>query len=118
MRPGVSRHTIDRRATAGKPMRQDMGPPNFFETNRRNWDERVPIHVRDATGFYNTEAIVAGRDTLGSIEADRLGGGNRPRLPRPPTHTGLDKPPPVRPHGGNTGVALLHRATTAGSAWR
>jgi hypothetical protein len=33
---------------------------NPIEMNRRNWDERVAIHARDATGFYTLDRFRAG----------------------------------------------------------
>jgi len=90
-----------------------MGPPNFFETNRRNWDERVPIHVRDATGFYNTEAIVAGRDTLGSIEAGELGEVRGRRLLHLQCHIGLDTLSLARRGAEATGLDFSPRAIAA-----
>lgn len=36
----------------------------WFETNRRNWDERVPIHLHS----YGLDALRAGRGTLHPIE--------------------------------------------------
>ena len=32
---------------------------DFFETNRRNWEDRVPIHLRDTTGAYGIDAFLA-----------------------------------------------------------
>ncbi len=58
-----------------------MRHDDFFETNRRNWEERVPIHRRDVTGFYNIDAFVAGRSDIGPVEAAELGDvGGRRRL--------------------------------------
>jgi 2-polyprenyl-3-methyl-5-hydroxy-6-metoxy-1,4-benzoquinol methylase len=44
-----------------------------FEINRRNWDERVAIHARDATGDYMLDRFRAGEDALHDIEAAELG---------------------------------------------
>lgn len=44
-----------------------------MEINRRNWNSRVPIHVRDATGFYDVEGFRRGRDMLHAIEAGEIG---------------------------------------------
>jgi hypothetical protein len=30
----------------------------FLDANQRNWDERVPIHRRDRTGFYAIERFL------------------------------------------------------------
>ena len=37
-----------------------MPSDEFIAANRRNWDERVPIHRRDRTGFYAVERFLAG----------------------------------------------------------
>jgi SAM-dependent methyltransferase len=44
-----------------------------IEINRRNWDERATIHVRDATGDYMLDRFRAGEDALHEIEAAELG---------------------------------------------
>ena len=44
-----------------------------MEINKRNWESRVPIHVRDATNFYDIAGFKHGRDTLHSIEASEIG---------------------------------------------
>ena len=33
---------------------------DVFEINRRNWEDRVAIHLRDTTGFYNIKGFLAG----------------------------------------------------------
>jgi len=45
----------------------------FLATNRRNWDERVPIHRRDRTGFYAVDRFIAGEKPLRAIERRELG---------------------------------------------
>jgi len=91
----------------------DMGPPNFFETNRRNWDERVPIHVRDATGFSETEATVAGRATLGPIEASELGDVRGRRLLHLQCHFGLGTLVLIRRGAQATGLDFSPKAIEA-----
>ena len=44
-----------------------------IEVNRRNWDERATIHVRDTTGDYMLARFRAGEDALHTIEAAELG---------------------------------------------
>jgi|SRR5882672_1350386 SAM-dependent methyltransferase len=92
-----------------------MGPPNFFEANRRNWDERVPIHVRDATGFYKTEATVAGSDTLGAIEAAELGDVHGRHLLHLQCHIGLGTLSLIRCGAEATGLDFSPKAIEA--AW-
>jgi hypothetical protein len=45
----------------------------FIAANRRNWDERVPIHRRDRSGFYAVERFLAGAKSLHAIENGELG---------------------------------------------
>src|SRR6266581_1087438 len=50
-----------------------MPSDEFLAANRRNWDERVPIHRRDRTGFYAVERFLAGEKQLHAIELGELG---------------------------------------------
>jgi SAM-dependent methyltransferase len=61
-----------------------------FEINRRNWEDRVAIHLRDATGFYNIKGFLAGDDTLTPIEAAEIGDIRGKRLLHLQCHFGLD----------------------------
>ncbi|WP_439813624.1 class I SAM-dependent methyltransferase [Zavarzinia sp. CC-PAN008] len=45
--------------------------PPTHEANRRHWDEITPIHV--ASRFYDVDAFLAGRDSLGPIEHAGMG---------------------------------------------
>jgi len=58
--------------------------------NRATWDERVPIHVRNATGFYGIDAFKAGGSTLHAIELAELGPVAGKRLLHLQCHFGLD----------------------------
>lgn len=49
----------------------DIDLDGQLEANRRNWDERVPIHVRSA--FYDTAGFRAGRDSLAPHEPLEVG---------------------------------------------
>jgi SAM-dependent methyltransferase len=62
----------------------------FFETNRRNWEDRVPIHLRDATGCYQIDAFLAGTKPLDPIVAVELGDVRGRRLLHLQCHFGLD----------------------------
>jgi 2-polyprenyl-3-methyl-5-hydroxy-6-metoxy-1,4-benzoquinol methylase len=62
----------------------------FFEINRRNWDDRVAIHRRDATGFYEVEKVLAGEDKLSAIEASEIGDVTGLRIAHLQCHFGLD----------------------------
>jgi hypothetical protein len=46
-----------------------MSWDEFCAANRRNWDERVAIHRRDATGFYAIERFLAGDKRLHAIDS-------------------------------------------------
>jgi SAM-dependent methyltransferase len=61
-----------------------------FEINRRNWEDRAAIHLRDTTGFYNIAGFLAGEDTLTPIEAAEIGDVRGKRLLHLQCHFGLD----------------------------
>src|SRR5436309_15806371 len=63
---------------------------SYFEANRRLWDERVAIHRRDATGFYDVETVLAGGDKLNAIEATEIGDVRGLRIAHLQCHFGLD----------------------------
>jgi Methyltransferase domain len=67
-----------------------MSRAEFCTANRRNWDERVAIHRRDATGFYAIERFLAGEKRLHAIESGELGEVSRKRLIHLQCHFGLD----------------------------
>jgi SAM-dependent methyltransferase len=67
-----------------------MKQKNFFETNRRNWEDRVPIHLRDANGFYGIDAFLAGVDPIGPTVTVELGDVRGRRLLHLQCHFGLD----------------------------
>jgi hypothetical protein len=48
-----------------------MPSDEFLAANRRNWDERVPIHRRDRTGFYAVERFLAGERRLHAGDASQ-----------------------------------------------
>ncbi len=52
---------------------RSMSRDEFCAANRRNWDERVAIHRRDATGFYAVERFLAGEKRLHAIDSGELG---------------------------------------------
>src|SRR5215472_11863727 len=62
----------------------------FLAANRRNWDERVPIHRRDRTGFYAVERFLAGEKRLHAIELGELWDVAGRRLIHLQCHFGLD----------------------------
>jgi SAM-dependent methyltransferase len=62
----------------------------YFDANRRAWDERTQIHVRDTTGFYTVAQVLAGEDKLGPIEAAEIGAIEALRGVHLQCHFGLD----------------------------
>jgi SAM-dependent methyltransferase len=62
----------------------------FLAANRRNWDERVPIHRRDCSGFYGVERFLAGEKHLLAIEWGELEDIAGKRLIHLQCHFGLD----------------------------
>jgi SAM-dependent methyltransferase len=67
-----------------------MPSDEFIAANRRNWDERVPIHRRDRTGFYAVERFLAGDKHLHAIQGGELGDVAGKRLIHLQCHFGLD----------------------------
>lgn len=66
------------------------GIEEFLAANRANWDERVAIHRRDATGSYRIAQFLAGCDRLHPIEDGELGDVAGARLLHLQCHFGLD----------------------------
>lgn len=79
-------------------------PPDWKEHNRRNWDERAPLHVRSA--FYDVDGFIAGKPAVEPFEVDELGPLGDLRLAHLQCHFGLDTLDLVRLHPGLTGVGL------------
>ena len=67
-----------------------MPSNEFIAANRRNWDERVPIHRADRTGFYGVDRFLAGEKRLHAIESGELGNIAGKRLVHLQCHFGLD----------------------------
>ncbi|MGE3831814.1 MAG: class I SAM-dependent methyltransferase [Parvibaculaceae bacterium] len=63
---------------------------DYFDANRRSWDERVAIHRRDETGFYEVQTVLAGGDKLNAIEAAEIGDVSGLRIAHLQCHFGLD----------------------------
>ena len=75
-----------------------------IEINRRNWNERTPIHV--ASDLYNVEGFKAGRITLSDIEIDELGSVAGKSLLHLQCHFGMDTMSWARLGAEVTGVDL------------
>jgi len=62
----------------------------YFDANRRSWDERVAIHADDETGFYSVAKVLRGEDKLNAIEAREIGDIAGLRIAHLQCHFGLD----------------------------
>lgn len=67
-----------------------MSTEEFFDLNRRNWADRLPVHLRDTNGFYRIDQIVDGADSLHAIESGEIGNVAGKRLLHLQCHFGLD----------------------------
>ena len=85
----------------------------FFETNRRNWEDRVPIHLQDTTGCYQIDAFLSGAKPLDSIVAAELGDVRGRRLLHLQCHFGLDTLSLARRGAEATGLDFSPSAITA-----
>jgi len=79
-------------------------PPDWVDVNRRNWDERVPIHV--GSSFYDVDGFLSGKPAVQPFEIDELGPLGGLRLAHLQCHFGLDTLDLVRLHPGLVGVGL------------
>ena len=62
----------------------------FLAANRASWDERVPIHRADRTGFYAIDRFLAGEKRLDAVESGALGDLVCKRVLHLQCHFGLD----------------------------
>lgn len=63
---------------------------DYFEQNRRNWDDRAAIHYRDEAGGYRVQAFLAGEDNLHDIEHAEIGDVRGLRIAHLQCHFGID----------------------------
>ena len=63
-------------------------PQGWLETNRANWDARVPIHI--ASKLYDIDAFIAGQDPLRDYEPGEVGDVRGKTLLHLQCHLGLD----------------------------
>jgi SAM-dependent methyltransferase len=62
----------------------------YFAQNRKNWDDRAAIHVRDEAGGYRVQAFLDGADNLHDIEHDEIGDVSGLRIAHLQCHFGID----------------------------
>src|SRR5207302_5608785 len=62
----------------------------FLAANRSNWDERVPIHRRDRSGFYAIDRFFRDGKPLRAMESGELGDVAGKRVIHLQCHFGLD----------------------------
>lgn len=89
-------------------------PPDWNELNQRNWDERVPFHLRSL--YYDVEGFVAGEPSIQPFEVDELGPLGDLRLAHLQCHIGLDTLDLVRLHPGLSAVGLDYSQAAIGEA--
>jgi len=63
---------------------------DYLAINRRNWDERAAIHVKDEAGGYRVNAFLAGADNLHDIEHAEIGDVAGKRIAHLQCHFGID----------------------------
>lgn len=79
-----------------------------IEVNRKNWNERTPIHV--ASKFYDVEGFKGGRISLTDIEIDELGPVKGKSLLHLQCHFGMDTMSWARLGANATGVDISDSA--------
>ncbi|NIX76294.1 class I SAM-dependent methyltransferase [Microvirga terricola] len=83
------------------------------KSNLSNWNKRAALHIRDATGFYDIDGFIAGRDTLYPVEASEIGDVKGKRLLHLQCHFGLDSLSLARRGAIVTGLDFSPTAVTA-----
>ena len=63
---------------------------NSFDINRRNWNERAAIHVKDEAGGYRVAEFLAGADNLHDTEHAEIGDVAGLRIAHLQCHFGID----------------------------
>ena len=86
----------------------------YIDANRRNWDDRVPIHL--ASDFYDVASFKAGRSSLLPIERRELGSVSGKSLLHLQCHFGMDTLSWAREGAVVTGVDFSAPAIEAAQA--
>jgi SAM-dependent methyltransferase len=63
---------------------------DYIEINRRNWNDRAAIHVKDEAGGYRVQAFLDGADNLHDIEHAEIGDVKGLRIAHLQCHFGID----------------------------
>jgi SAM-dependent methyltransferase len=84
----------------------------YFDANRKSWDERVAIHRRDETNFYDVQKVLDGDDKLNAIEANEIGDVRGLRIAHLQCHFGLDSICLARRGASVTGLDFSSAAIT------
>lgn len=61
---------------------------NYFDTNKKNWNERVGIHKKSK--FYDVEGFLKGKNSLKSLELGELGDVKGKKILHLQCHFGMD----------------------------
>ncbi len=88
----------------------------YFDANRRRWDEAVGIHVKSTTGAYRLDDFRAGEDILLPIESAEVGDLAGKRLLHLQCHFGLDTLSLARRGAIVTGLDFSPKAIDAARA--
>ena len=89
---------------------------DYFEANRRRWEEVVDIHLNSTTGAYRLPQFRAGADVLGPIESAEVGPVAGKRLLHLQCHFGLDTLSLARRGAVVTGLDFSAKALAAARA--
>ena len=81
---------------------------DIFDANRKQWDQRVPVHYQSA--FYNVDEFKKGQSSLTEIERDQLGDVSGKTLLHLQCHFGLDTLSWARQNALVTGVDFSGQA--------
>ena len=89
-----------------------MDEKKYFEANRKNWDERVGIHIEDPGEIYDIPGFLEGKTTLKTIELDMMGDVAGKTFLHLMCHFGLDTLSWARYGAYTTGVDFSTKAVS------
>ena len=88
----------------------------YFDANRKRWDEVVGIHTKSTTGAYRVDAFKNGAEVLGPIEAQEIGDLAGKTVLHLQCHFGLDTLSLARRGATVTGFDFSSKALEAARA--